>query len=99
MEKILEYSFGYDMTINEYYLVLKENGKTAVCQQIGRIVKDDSGRGSGTSQPNPNKKIGEPFRATVRKDGYYASKYFGGGYQTEHARPWDGKPSYYNTWD
>ena len=97
--KIVESSFGYDMTINDYFVVLSENDKTAMLQPIGKIVKDDYGLGSGRSIPDASKVTGEPFRARVVKSGngisYSSPKYITGHWADE----WNGKPNYYNTWD
>lgn len=96
--KILTASYGYDMTINNYYKIVKEGEKTVLVQKIGRIVSNDEGRGNGTSVPNEKVTDGEVFRAHVRgseRGTYYVSKYFPGGYADE----WNGKPEYYNSWD
>jgi hypothetical protein len=94
--KIIEVSFGYDMTINHYFLILNENEKTALVQRVGTKVDNDDGMGGGHSVPNLEIRIDEPFRV-YKRDQYYASKF---GLSTiHHADLWDGKPSYYNTWD
>lgn len=99
--KILESSFGYDMTINSYYVVLEDGEKTALIQEIGRKVSNDDGYGKGQSIADPSTKVGKPFRAYKRVlkfyDGrtIYVSKYIDG----RSADEWDGKPSYYNSWD
>lgn len=96
---ILQASYGYDMTINHYYKVLKLGDKTIVAQEIGKIVKNDDGFGRGTSIADESKVIGEPFRAKkkIGYDGrtYFVSYHFAGG----DAEEWDGKEDYYNTWD
>ena len=96
--KILETSFGYDMTINDYYKVISENAKTALVQPIGRTVANDHGLGNGQSMPDVTKEKGKPFRAFKRAfmdRTIYVSKYFGG----HSADVWSGTPSYFNTWD
>jgi hypothetical protein len=100
---ILESSFGYDMTINCYYIILKDGDKTAMLQEIGRTINSDDGLGGGNSIADPAIKKGKPFRAYKRAfpkdfhngETYYVSRYIAGN----SATVWDGKPSYYNTWD
>ncbi len=95
---ILESSFGYDMTINCYYMVLQDGTKTALVQEIGKTVSNDDGMGGGNSIPDTSKRLGKPFRAYKRDytgRPIYVSKYIAGNSADE----WSGKPSYYNTWD
>lgn len=107
---ILHDSWGYDMTINEYCIVLSSTGKTFLCQMVGRKVTNDDGRGGGKAIPNPEYREGKPFRVKIRryKDGYISLP---GSYPvhvnkdgSEDKRKgywsiWKGTPNYHNTWD
>jgi hypothetical protein len=100
---ILQSSYGYDMTINHYYKIVKDGEKTVLLQEIGKTVSNDEGRDSGQSVADASKEIGKPFRAYKRNyrfdyrqgQAYFVSKYIAGN----SANIWDGKPDYYNTWD
>lgn len=97
-QRILESSYGYDMTINNYYFIIKDGEKSALLQAIGRTICNDDGMGAGKSIADPSIIIGDPFRARKRiypDSVMYVSKYIDG----YSATIWDGKPSYYNTWD
>lgn len=104
-QKILEDSWGYDMTINDYALVLEETDKTAKCVMIATKVFNDDGMGGGRSIPDPSNITSQPFRLRkkVWDDGliqYRGSYEFcKGSKRFGRFAEWDGKPSYYNTWD
>lgn len=103
--KILETSWGYDMTINDYALVLEETDKTVKCVMIAAKVTDDNGMGGGRSVPDTTKIISEPFRLRKKiwNDGLIQYRgsypYCNGSKRYDGFAEWDGKPSYYNTWD
>ena len=86
------------MTINDYYKVIKENQKTALVQQIGKIVVHDEGAAQGKSLPNSDQIIGASFRAykrVINDRVYYVSKRFVSGM----AVVWEAQADFYNTYD
>lgn len=93
---IFSFSFGYDMTINQYYKVLSTKGKRAQVVEIGKKwVKGDPGF-TGEVIPDPNNEVDEPTTALIKDDGNIRVKMFG-RYHT--AYPDSGKPSYENHMD
>lgn len=97
---ILHYSWGYDMTINEYCIVLESTGKTLKCQMIGTTLIEGDAQ-LGTVVPNPSHREGKPFRLRVK----YWEKY--GDYSYNGSFPYvvqsDGRESkqmgYFSKWD
>ena len=63
---LLRSTILYGMSINDYYKIIEENQKTALVQQIGKIVVQDDGEGRGKSLLNSNQVFGVPFRAYKR---------------------------------
>lgn len=93
---IFSFSFGYDMTINQYYKVLSTKGKRAQVVEIGKKwVKGDPGF-TGEVIPDPDNEVDEPTTALIKDDGNIRVKMFG-RYHT--AYPDSGKPSYENHMD
>lgn len=93
---IFSFSFGYDMTINQYYKVLSTKGKKAQVVEIGKKwVSGDPGY-TGEVVPVPDREIDEPFTALIKDDGNIRVKMYG-RYHT--AYPDSGKPSYENHMD
>ena len=93
---IFSFSFGYDMTINQYYKVLSTKGKRAQVVEIGKKwVSGDPGF-TGEVVPNPDNEVDEPTTALIKDDGNIRVKMFG-RYHT--AYPDSGKPSYENHMD
>ena len=93
---IFSFSFGYDMTINQYYKVLSTKGKKAQVVEIGKKwVSGDPGY-TGEVVPVPDKEIDEPITALIKDDGNIRVKMYG-KYHT--AYPDSGKPSYENHMD
>ena len=71
---ILHTSWGYDMTINNFCIVL-DVGKTLKCQMIGtKWIQGSQQSGEGSVVPNPNDAYGKPFRLHIRK---WKDKYSG----------------------
>ena len=106
---ILRHSWGYDMTFNEYCIVISvsKSGKTIKCQRVhSEVTTADNGLGAGRQAPG-KEPIGEVFRLHVRR--YQTSgPYYVGSYPSTHDGAnmgrgcftlWDGKPDYYNTYD
>lgn len=93
---IFSFSFGYDMTINQYYKVLSTKGKKAQVVEIGKKwVKGDPGY-TGEVIPDPDNEVDEPTTALIKDDGNIRVKMFG-RYHT--AYPDNGSPSYENHMD
>lgn len=93
---IFSFSFGYDMTINQYYKVLSTKGKRAQVVEIGKKwVKGGPGF-TGEVIPDPDNEVDEPTTALIKDDGNIRVKMFG-RYHT--AYPDSGKPSYENHMD
>lgn len=93
---IFSFSFGYDMTINQYYKVLSTKGKKAQVVEIGKKwVSGDPGY-TGEVVPVPEREIDEPITALIKDDGNIRVKMYG-RYHT--AYPDSGKPSYENHMD
>lgn len=97
--KIIHRSWGYDMTINDFYLIVKQSGKSVVGEKIGTIRKegDGYGYGAGRETPDPKRRTGEMTRFIVkpnRYDGKY--NFIGNG---EHHWLHDGGDVYFNTMD
>lgn len=93
---IFSFSFGYDMTINQYYKVLSTKGKRAQVVEIGKKwVKGDPGY-TGEVIPDPDNEVDEPTTALIKDDGNIRVKMYG-RYHT--AYPDNGSPSYENHMD
>lgn len=90
-------SYGYDMTLVEYYVVDRMTKASVWLRPVHCVVTGDDGRGEGKAMPDTswqasNDKV---FRKRIQlsEGKQYVSdsiKYF---------RIWDGKPQYYNSWD
>jgi len=98
---VLVCSWGYSMTLVDFYKVLKETDKTALVQKIGSIEKGDGGYLTGTAIPDESKNGDEQLRIykiapkdsrdwllKSRKTGF--NKYFD---------KWDGQPQGFNHCD
>tara|TARA_R100001198_G_scaffold37788_1_gene20594 strand:+ start:1177 stop:1509 length:333 start_codon:yes stop_codon:yes gene_type:complete len=90
-------SYGYDMTLVEYYVVTRMTKASVWLRPINCVVTNDDGRGEGRAMPDSSWQASDDkvFRKKIQlSDGkQYVSdsiKYF---------RIWDGKPQYYNSWD
>lgn len=100
--KILHTSWGYDMTHNDYAVVISETDKTVLCQMIkGKNVSENM-YGTGTSTPTSEYTGHKPFRLRIKGD------YFKGSYpfcssdnnkRIGYFSVWEGKPNYWNTND
>jgi len=62
---ILHHSWGYDMTINEFCVVLKNTGKTLLCQMIGNKYVEGNAM-TGSVKPDKSIKEGKPFRVIMK---------------------------------
>ena len=96
---ILSSTWGYSMQIVDYYQVIAVTPKMITVKQIaGKILDGDGMR--GTSVPLPNVFIKKAYDWDVTE---FKRKVLSGGYininDSACARPWDGKPVYYDHWD
>ncbi len=107
--KIFYTSWGYDMTHNDYVLVLSETEKSCMVQMIGN-KKLTGGGYTGEEVPDTEKKFGSPFRLLKRSYKWgEGDTYLKGSYpfclgdmsakRLDSFRVWNGRPSYYNTMD
>ena len=95
---ILRSATLYGMSINDYYKVIDDNPRTAMVQEIGKIVVRDDGEGQGKSLPNSDQVIGAPFRAykrVINDRVYFVSQKFVSG----KAVVWEVEANHYNTYD
>lgn len=100
--RILHYSWGYDMTFNEYAKIIKLNAKSAVA--VPMKVMTNGGEygpgGSGKARPihEPN---GEPFLVLFKrfKEGNYVSIVGGKTTGGRNWSYWNGESNYENHWD
>lgn len=98
--KILHTSWGYDMTINDYAVVVDETPKSVLCKMVSVKVENDYGRGNGTAMPTLKEKEEKPFRLFKRGNHFKGSyPYCNGSMKMGYFNVWDGRPNYHNTWD
>ena len=90
-------SYGYDMTLVEYYVVDRMTKASVWLRPVHCVVTGDDGRGEGKATPDTSWQASDDkvFRKRIQlsEGKQYVSdsiKYF---------RIWDGKPQYYNSWD
>lgn len=98
INQIVYSSFGYDMTIIEFYLVDRMTKSSVWLRPIGRIVKNDDGRGDGTAEPSLDFKAVDSM--VFRKKIQHSCD--GCQYISDNIKSfsiWDGRPKYHNTWD
>ncbi len=93
---IFSFSFGYDMTINQYYKVLSTKGKRAQVVEIGKKWVKGSPGYTGEVIPDPDNEIDEPTTALIKDDGTIRVKMYS-RYYTAYRD--SGKPSYENHMD
>ena len=94
---ILSSSWGYSMTIVNYYQVVKVTPKMITVREIaGKLVSGDGMRGESIPVPN----------AFVPKKSYQPAEYrrlvvrgMIGINESERAGLWDGEPMYHDHWD
>ena len=91
-------SFGYDMTIVDFYEVERFTKASVWLRPIGRIVKNDDGRGNGTAEPDTSLRGPDAsvFRKAIRRTDS------GDVYLPDNSRAYGvyaGRPLYFNTWD
>jgi hypothetical protein len=77
MQKVLRYGpWGYNMTLNNFYKVIKETPRTAIVREIGSKCIEISGYLSGYEIPDENEKNinFKEYRVIKRADGTYRGK-------------------------
>lgn len=99
--KILTCSWGYSMTLVDFYEVLKESAKTLLVRAIGSKVVETTSYMAGHVVPDIEKKENEILRVYKRKDksekGFYLISRKSGYRKFYHV--WDGQPEYFNHCD
>lgn len=91
-------SFGYSMTIVEFFRVEKILSACKVeIQRIGQKVEETERGGSERVVADPENKIKDPVQKMVMKSNYDGEIYIKTEYCT--VRPWAGQSVYQNTWD
>lgn len=99
---ILVHSFGYSMTLVNFYQVIRETTATVVVREIGQEVVSNDAYMAGKVMPIKDKFLGDKeFRLYKRqhKDGV---SFFVGRLDSSHPqyiRLWEGKPVAYNHCD
>ena len=95
-------SYGYNMTIVEYYVVTRLTKASVWLRCIRTIVTGDDGRGEGKAMPDMKSLESDSpwqhcpvFRKKIQLSD---NKQFVSD-SIKHFRIWDGKPQYHNTWD
>jgi len=68
--EIVEFSWGYEQTNIDYFLILKRTKTMVTLVEIGKKNVEATGWLVGTCEPDSTKVIGKPFRRKV---------YMGGG--------------------
>lgn len=89
-------SWGYNMTIIDFYEVVRSTDKTVWLRQIKQHTVEDTGFMSGTCAPNePHEPCND--KVTMCRINKRDPEWVGSGYHM--ARLWDGKPRYFNHMD
>ena len=100
--QIFHSSYGYDMTINIFVLVVGESDHTVLVQKIGSNHITGGGY-TGVEQPDATKIIGRPFRLIKNAYGGLRgsdkSNPERGGLSSTGWTLYEGRPVYYNTMD
>ena len=98
--KILHTSWGYDMTINDYCIVVDETPKSVLCKMLDTKVKNDDGHGMGKATPTLNESKTKTFRLFKRGENFKGSYPFcGDSKRMGYFWVWNGRDNYQNTWD
>ncbi len=95
--KIVYSTYGYNMTIVDYFIVDRVSSFSVWLRPIGRNVTNDDGLGGGRATPDLDVKGADStvFRMKIQKyDGQECAYTAYKSYSI-----WDGKPKYFNTWD
>ena len=97
--QIVTGSFGYDMTLNQFYIVERVSDSSAWIRQVLTQVSHDDGRGNGTAIAHPAlEPCGSLTRHKIQRSGLDGEPWL------RHKcvgflRLWDGRPKYQNSYD
>ena len=97
LNQVICSSFGYDMTIVEFYVVARMTKASVWLRPISRIVTGDDGRGEGKAIPDTS--VQAPDCNIFRKRIQRYDSIEGISDSIKYFRIWDGRPQYHNTWD
>jgi hypothetical protein len=92
--RILHYSYGYDMTLNDFYVIERQTPTTVIAREIG---SQRDGGFSGYEVPDATKKREKRVRFYVRGSAPNGELYFIAG--PRYARLHDGGRVYFNELD
>jgi hypothetical protein len=97
-------SFGYDMTLVEYYVVDRMTKSSVWLRPVHCVVTGDDGRGEGKAMPDTSWQASDDkvFRKKIQRSEGVTSACNPKQYVSDsikYFRIWDGKPQYYNSWD
>lgn len=85
-------SWGYEQTNIDFYIIVERKNNFVIVQQIGHNRVYLSGfNDRGTTTPNQDIKIGEPFRKRLTLFGFNINSY-------TSASPYDGKPKSWSSY-
>ena len=96
--KLLHYSWGYDMTINEFYVITKQTPHSVLAEKIGTRQQESSGYGygAGTETPDTALRTGLVVRFLAKKGWNNDLIFLGNG---ACASLHNGESMYFNTND
>lgn len=99
--QILSCSWGYSMTIVNYYVVTRITEKSVWVKEIDRSVTNDDGMGNGKAMPDLTKRFvddSKPMRFKIQRSDDGTESIWWSKKQRS-IRIWDQRPEYFNTWD
>lgn len=67
--QILHYSWGYEQTQCEFFIITRRSNSTVWIQKIGAIKAEDTGWASANYKPDPSVKKGPEIRKSIREYG------------------------------
>ena len=107
--QILRCSWGYSMTLNNWYVVTRVTKASVWVQEIAGAVSNDDGMGGGQSMPAMDRtpaleydRDGQQITAPVRRfkiQQYGDTQSIWDSKKQRSIRIWNMKPQYHNTWD
>ena len=107
---ILHSSWGYDMTLNNFYVVRRVSAASAWVQEVAAVVKNDNGMGDGTAEPDPGcvawvwnndgQRVEAPVkRFKIQRYGNSSAESLWDSRKQRSMTIWSGRPVYHNTYD